>query len=120
MLKPLLRQKKKSRKISYPVDERKIKVAITTEKMAKPSKASSDTSWFPEKVIDHLAEMTYSLSDGPTVRYNMDEFTLPWDQIRSIEFAKKKQGKRRDKLCRSFRHFSGSLSNASCRTNTTH
>ncbi len=78
----------KAQKITYPVDERKIKVAITM-KNGKTIKGVVRHFLVSEKVIDHMAEMNYSLSDGPTVRYKMDEFSLPWDKIRSIEFAKR-------------------------------
>lgn len=73
---------------SYPVDQRKINVTITM-KNGKTIKGVVKHFLISEKVIDHLSELQFSISDGPTVQHEMDEFQMSWDKLAKIQFNRK-------------------------------
>lgn len=73
---------------SYPIDQRKIKVTITM-KNGKTIKGVVKHFLISEKVIDHLSDLQFSLSDGPTVQHEMDEFQVSWDKFTKILFNRK-------------------------------
>jgi len=73
---------------TYPVDPRKLRVTIKM-KNGKVIKGVVKHFLISEKLVDHIGKPVFTLCDGPTVEYEMDEFSMPWEKVKSIVFNKK-------------------------------
>jgi len=69
-------------------DSRKLSVTIKM-KNGKSYKGVVKQFLAAEKIVDHSEEPVFSLSEGPTVQYQTDEFIMDWSKIQRVEFNKK-------------------------------
>ncbi len=72
----------------FPPDSRKIKVSIKL-KDKKIWKGTVINFLTAPNLTDHGAEPQWEISEGLMVTYDRNEFFVPWEEIKTIEFNKK-------------------------------
>ncbi len=75
-------------KEEFPVDPRNLRISIKM-KNGKSINGRVKNFLISERLVDHMGDPAFSLCDGPTVQYEMNEFVMDWSDIGTIVFNKK-------------------------------